>query len=177
MYVRRDVRCGSARMRALVGYQRSQILIPTDLTTQWKWSRWRSSERAANVTTLHSCHRSRCIARNVDPNAEVCGQNGYQTATVVFTSVTQKAYSRVEILPRSIGSQKVGVDVGAPGQRGNTVSVTTAAQPLPPNQRRTIDSPTLALRRTSLIFPPATKRVSMDVIRFPALSNSGFRIT
>lgn len=130
-------------------------MIPTDLTTQWKWSRWRSSERAANVTTLHSCHQSRCIARNVDPNAEVCGQNGYQTATVVFTSVTQKAYSRVEILPRSIGSQKVGVDVGAPGQRGNTV--TAAAQPLPPNQGRTIDSPTLALKRTSLIFPPATK--------------------
>lgn len=143
-------------------------MIPTDLTTQWKWSRWRSSERAANVTTLHSSHRSRCIARNVDPNAEVCGQNGYQTATVVLTSVTQKAYSRVEIRPRSIGSQKVGVDVGVPGHRGHNKSC-----PAPPsNHGRTINSPTLALMCMSLYIPASHTR---SVIRFPALSNSGFK--
>lgn len=126
-------------------------MIPTDLTTQWKWSRWRSSERAANVTTLHSCHRSRCIARNVDPNAEVCGQNGYQTATVVLTSVTQKAYC---IRPRSIGSQKVGVDVGVPGHRQHNISC-----PAPPsNQGRTMDSPTLASMRMSLYIPASHTR-------------------
>jgi hypothetical protein len=107
------------------------------------------------VTTLHSCHRSRCIARNVDPNAEVCGQNGYQmAATVVLTSVTQKAYSRVVIRTRSIGSQKVGVVVGAPGQTGNNKSC-----PAPPfNHGRTIDSPTLALVRMSLYIPASHAR-------------------